>query len=91
MQFFIYSGHTGELFAIFYWNAPLPNSCTKVYYIQQYRNQSIRVNALLDDAKTNTLINLDVTTDLALQAKMERAKVHVLNGQTEHSKLAQLT
>ena len=46
-------------------------------------NQSIKVNALLDDASTKTYINADVTAELGLQGKTERVTVNVLNGQVE--------
>ena len=46
-------------------------------------NQSIKVNALLDNASIKTYINADVAAELGLQGKTERVTVNVLNGQVE--------
>ena len=45
--------------------------------------RSLTVNALLDDASTNTYINDDVAAELGLRGKTEKVTVNVLNGQVE--------
>ena len=44
-------------------------------------NRKMRVNALLDDASTQTYINADVAAQLGLQGKLQQVTVKVLNGQ----------
>ena len=46
-------------------------------------NQSLRVNALLDDASTKTYINHDVAAKLGLQGEKEMVMVNVLDGNVE--------
>ena len=43
----------------------------------------IKVNALLDDASTQTYINTDVAAELGLHGKPQKVTVNVLNGQIE--------
>jgi hypothetical protein len=43
----------------------------------------VTVNALLDDASTQTYINNDVAAELGLHGKFQKATVNVLNGQVE--------
>ena len=45
--------------------------------------QSMCVNALLDDASTQTYINTDIASELGLQGEKEKVKVNVLNGHIE--------
>ena len=45
--------------------------------------QSLKINALLDDASTKSYINADVATELGLQGRTEKITVNVLNGQVE--------
>ena len=44
-------------------------------------NRKIKVNALLDDASTQTYINADIAAQLGLQGKLQQVTVNVLNGQ----------
>ncbi|XP_047142971.1 uncharacterized protein LOC124817189 [Hydra vulgaris] len=44
---------------------------------------SIKVNALLDDASTQTYINSDVAAELGLQGVMKEIKINVLNGRVD--------
>ncbi|CAB4021266.1 Hypothetical predicted protein, partial [Paramuricea clavata] len=46
-------------------------------------NREVTVNALLDDASTQTYINTDVAAELGLHGKFQKATVNVLNGQME--------
>ena len=46
-------------------------------------NREMTVNALLDDASTQTYINNDVAAELGLHGKFQKATVNVLNGQVE--------
>ena len=46
-------------------------------------SKRIRVNALLDDATTDSYINADVSAELGLQGSLQKISVHVLNGKTE--------
>ena len=45
--------------------------------------QSLKINALLDDASTKSYVNADIATELGLQGKPEKMTVNVLNGQVE--------
>nr|XP_047144781.1 uncharacterized protein LOC124818257 [Hydra vulgaris] len=49
----------------------------------------IKVNALLDDASTQTYINSDVAAELGLQGVMKEIKINVLNGRVDTCRLGQ--
>ena len=46
-------------------------------------NRAIKMNALLDEASTESYINADVASELGLQGISRQVTVNVLNGQTE--------
>ena len=43
-------------------------------------SRRLKVNALLDDASTQTYLNEDVTAELGLNSTFETIKVNVFNG-----------
>ena len=55
----------------------------KVPVILKNDERSLKNNALLDDASTESYIDTDVAAELGLQGRTEKMTVNVLNGQVE--------
>ena len=51
--------------------------------IRKNGERSWKINALIDDASTNSYINADFAAELGLQGRTERMTVNVLSGQVE--------
>ena len=49
--------------------------------MQHILKRRLKVNALLDDASTQTYVNADVAAELGLSGAFETIKVKVLNGE----------